>query len=956
VVSLNNSKAADSSILFVLGVLYTWAITFAVISCTVILADPFSLFFTSLVIFAILSIIFYNKYTMIISAAIIVLALLFMVGSAYYSGYQPGAVDFFGNVYLFVTGEGPYTAEYGRAVVTSLAVLVALFAIVFMKLIFSYWTLVLFGVAMFVLSIISGYFNNDISFIVFIFCVLALTIIKCNTRVFKNKHQSAEKQRGGKIAPAALPVCLAVIILASVIPLNPGQVSMGAFIDGVIRRPYHRIRDGLMFAFEPRYFSFENTGFGSRDGRLGGNVNMRNDFVMYVRTSSDSPAYLVGAINDFYTGYSWINTRPGMTDYARADIDIVPLSFWVGYWNEFALRPLMFLNMGNNAEMFYQLYFTEHEQLENRFQINDGSYANGTFTVTRHYVYRYASVDYETDFIIEFSEPRIGNDYIFYGHPSELRHTLCNIEPDRGLLVQREPHLSAMDVFIATQLHASRWANAGRRVMYSQVEVDIASRRTGSLFLPTNFTHMVEFVDRGTAVNDFSFLRVSQNGIMQTARTMRRNTRYTMAYFEHHRNSSPLGRPQIAVPRANPLAQSHVGLYQQIIDDFSRLMFDNPTAVLEFGITHNTHPFMFNGESYNLFYLLEQILIPRTNVINEVFTQLPETLPPRVRAYAQLITHEAENDFQRAEALTRYLRELEYTLSPGDVPLDRDFVDYFIFDGRQGYCVYFATALVVMARALGMPARYMEGYIVTSNQNLEGWRWVDNSTAHAWAEIYFEGYGWVRFEPTPAYDDVARTPITTPERDPGDSPAPPPMPPGTDWYDPEMDGYDWRPESPGGIITGNDYDDYTGGGAGLLRYIIAAVAALIGLALAITAARAIKYKLHMKRLGRLSNNDAANAYFKLILKYAKFNEQEIRVYETPNAYAERLGERFFFNNEQMFMKDLSNVFTKAQYSGREITNNELSVMAIAYNEFINKMKQEMHWARFLFYRYTLNKV
>jgi len=86
-------------------------------------------------------------------------------------------------------------------------------------------------------------------------------------------------------------------------------------------------------------------------------------------------------------------------------------------------------------------------------------------------------------------------------------------------------------------------------------------------------------------------------------------------------------------------------------------------------------------------------------------------------------------------------------------------VDYFLFDLRQGYCDYFATAMVVMGRAVGLPARLATGYATGRyDPGQEGYL-VTGMDAHAWVEIYFPGYGWIEFEPTPA-----RSVFVRPER------------------------------------------------------------------------------------------------------------------------------------------------------------------------------------------------
>lgn len=110
-----------------------------------------------------------------------------------------------------------------------------------------------------------------------------------------------------------------------------------------------------------------------------------------------------------------------------------------------------------------------------------------------------------------------------------------------------------------------------------------------------------------------------------------------------------------------------------------------------------------------------------------------------------------------ANAVKSYLSDhCYYTLSPKKPPKGRDFADYFLSESHEGYCVHFATAAAVMLRAMGVPARYAEGYIVTTgdylNAGSDGWADIPDSRAHAWVELYSPGLGWQPFDVTPGFN------------------------------------------------------------------------------------------------------------------------------------------------------------------------------------------------------------
>jgi transglutaminase-like putative cysteine protease len=129
---------------------------------------------------------------------------------------------------------------------------------------------------------------------------------------------------------------------------------------------------------------------------------------------------------------------------------------------------------------------------------------------------------------------------------------------------------------------------------------------------------------------------------------------------------------------------------------------------------------------------------------------VPDTVPDRVLALARDLTATEPNSYDRARAIEAYLRTFPYTLDVSAPPYDQDVVDYFLFDLRQGYCDYFATAMVVLARAAGLPARMVSGYASGDYDADSGHYVVTEANAHAWPEVFFPGYGWVEFEPTPS--------------------------------------------------------------------------------------------------------------------------------------------------------------------------------------------------------------
>jgi hypothetical protein len=138
------------------------------------------------------------------------------------------------------------------------------------------------------------------------------------------------------------------------------------------------------------------------------------------------------------------------------------------------------------------------------------------------------------------------------------------------------------------------------------------------------------------------------------------------------------------------------------------------------------------------------------------YLKLPNAIPSRVYDLTNEITDKYKSPYMKASAIENYLKtNFPYSKDTSILPEGRDFVDYFIFDEKKGSCSYYATALAVMARIADIPSRYVEGFVVPYSQDSDGYREILNSDAHAWVELYFEGVGWVTFDPTPGNSSSA---------------------------------------------------------------------------------------------------------------------------------------------------------------------------------------------------------
>ena len=131
------------------------------------------------------------------------------------------------------------------------------------------------------------------------------------------------------------------------------------------------------------------------------------------------------------------------------------------------------------------------------------------------------------------------------------------------------------------------------------------------------------------------------------------------------------------------------------------------------------------------------------------YTQLPPELPQRVRDLGAELTAGAETPYDKAKAVEAYLKTLPYSLTMNPPPYNSDGVDHFLFNERRGYSEYFASAMTVLLRTQGIPARMVTGYTVGQQIPDEDIYIVADSNSHGWVEVFFPGYGWIGFEPTP---------------------------------------------------------------------------------------------------------------------------------------------------------------------------------------------------------------
>jgi len=131
-------------------------------------------------------------------------------------------------------------------------------------------------------------------------------------------------------------------------------------------------------------------------------------------------------------------------------------------------------------------------------------------------------------------------------------------------------------------------------------------------------------------------------------------------------------------------------------------------------------------------------------------------VPGRVAQLAEQWSAQAGNPYDKAMAIEGELRKIPYTTDISPPPPNRDAVDYFLFDLKRGYCEYYASAMVVMLREVGVPARIVTGYATTTYDRTRNAYVATDNDAHTWVQVYFPNAGWLDFEPTPINPELVR--------------------------------------------------------------------------------------------------------------------------------------------------------------------------------------------------------
>ena len=420
-----------------------------------------------------------------------------------------------------------------------------------------------------------------------------------------------------------------------------------------------------------------------------------------------------------------------------------------------------------------------------------------------------------------------------------------------------------------------------------EVTIDIGPARTGSLFVADKANRDL-VIENQPEIE----LTISGNNAIRADRALPRNTRYSFTFTR--------------IDYSNPFVQELLDLASE--------------GFYSMVLTSDLPEDIFTQELREIY---EQWEI-HAREIREVFTQLPDTLPQRVFDLAEEITAGLTSDYQRARAVERFLLDnFTYNLNVPSLPLGRDFVDYFLFEMDEGYCVYFATAMAVLLRCVGIPTRYVVGYMLPPSRVNDEYFLVTGEHAHSWVDVYLEGFGWKPFEPTPPQHYTQAGLI-----------------PNFDIFSPDFLDAPWFDEHFELFNIGNDailerrereaesrtQANMTEAGNSEALSPIATVAIYIsGLIAVFFAYKSLRIWIFYLKTNGMSVNGQALEYFGKIIEVWAYDGYIKKAHETPANFIKRLP-IYNYGIERWRVEDSIDVYYKAKFSRDGVTADELETI------------------------------
>jgi uncharacterized membrane protein len=273
-----------------------------------------------------------------------------------------------------------------------------------------------------------------------------------------------------------------------------------------------------------------------------------------------------------------------------------------------------------------------------------------------------------------------------------------------------------------------------------------------------------------------------------------------------------------------------------------------------------------------------------------------------------------------------------YSLTTKKVPEDADFIDYFLFESKQGYCTSYATAMAVLGRCIGIPTRYVEGFMAKFEyRDEEAMYLVKNSQAHAWAEAYMKGVGWVPFEATTPFYSNRYTQWTEPAK-PGDEQGIE-VPNPYEHYSGEEEQQAYQVDE---FVVDLEEEDNSAEILGGFIIFLSAITVLM--MILVIYYYVLKYR-DKKEYEKANYSRKMYMLFLRILMLLKREGFVLDQHETILMLSRRVKDEFHYDT--VTFPAVANIFMRYRYAEEEVTMEELKQVAVYHEGLSMKEREEV---------------
>ncbi len=799
-------------------------------------------------------------------------------------------------LYNYIQSTEAANESFALGYTLALSIIFSLIVYIFTVRKFNFYVIFFVGLSIFCSQWILNYFAPDayISFYTFVVSVIVYYFLHIYNK--KSAQQSNDFANLASFIMLAVPVSLVVLLLTSVIPVSQRPIEW-KWLDEKINYAfgYYTNNNGKFMGTD--YFSISSAGFGGSDNRLGGDIAPDDSLVLKV--NSPKVIYLKGRSCDQYTGNSWVNTTISYSELDDPD-----------------------------NRTHFDTYELEHGRyfLINKYQAQSDSYSDSPSTKPDN-----------SPIAKNFLNMPINNTSVSYND------------------------ITTNSLFIPLKSYNFKFSNIDNSDVFVNPEGVLLSRKS----LGKGFNYSFDTYNINYGNKDFEkLMSVSTRyiydeylelSISKVTASINNSLRSTVEYhnfenegyfwsdiYELELRKIMLESPTIEAMRIS-LGDYLVNYFSSMLNmsDEEKLNFENILVDQCLDYIEMQHIYENSQNLFERILTLKQ-LADNSRTIYAKYLNIPQTVPDRVRDLAVSITKNEHSSYDKVKAIEQYLsKNYKYTYTPGNPPENSDFVDYFLFEHKEGYCTYYASAMSILTRCIGIPSRYAEGYVLPSKPVKGDLYEVTNEQAHAWVEVYFEGIGWIQFEPTSSFSGnlYQQTGFSQNIRTPQSS----------DYNTQLRTG---SPVNNGNFPkqqTNNTKIDYN-----KLIIIILSILLVIFVLFLIILANIIRRKKVLFNITKLPPREGVLELYSYYMKHFMYQKADFSGGETPMEHAKRLDSigRFFPHK----LQEIAKIFVDARYSQKEISQSDFNKVLSFYQPVLKASKDNLGIVRYTLFMYILFKL